>query len=86
MLKSKVTNKLHKINHNWQGQRLLPQPPYPSPRFGGARECSNITSRRNDDAHGLAPKWGMLPAWAENPRFLSKMAIFIENRAKTNGW
>jgi hypothetical protein len=23
-LKSKMTNKFHKINHNWQGQRLLP--------------------------------------------------------------
>jgi hypothetical protein len=28
MLKSKVTNKFHKINRNWQGQRLLPVAPF----------------------------------------------------------
>jgi hypothetical protein len=30
-LKSKVTNKFHKINHNWQGQRLLPAAPLLNP-------------------------------------------------------
>jgi hypothetical protein len=40
-LKSKMTNKFHKINGNWKGQRLLPAGKLKSGRPGGPNSCGS---------------------------------------------